>query len=99
MALSSKNSLTNYVNSKIHDSTFPINLLTSLSEVDRVVDQIVDNELFEKWKSFFLTSNQAAIDKLSRTDMNKGIEFLVNVTALFHCFGKLVLDELHIKEQ
>lgn len=44
-------------------------------------------------------ANQSLLDKIGNSQINRGFEFLANMTALFNLLGHEVLDELFIMEK
>lgn len=55
--------------------------------------------MIERWKSFNNLANQSILDKIGNSQINRGFDFLANMTALFNLLGQEVLEELFIMEK
>lgn len=88
-----------YIKAKISEGTFPKSYLHCLKEIDSVIDEILANQMIERWKSFNNLANQSILDKIGNSQINRGFDFLANMTALFNLLGQEVLEELFIMEK
>lgn len=52
-----------------------------------------------RWKSYNTYANESILDKIGASQINRGFEFLANMTALFNFLGQEVLEELFIMEK
>jgi len=77
-----------YIKSKIVEGTFPKTYLQYLKVIDEVVDEIVANQMLDRWNSFNKMANQTLLDKIGNSQINRGFEFLANMTALFSILGQ-----------
>lgn len=64
-----------------------------------MIDEILANQMIERWKSFNNLANQSILDKIGNSQINRGFDFLANMTALFNLLGQEVLEELFIMEK
>lgn len=55
--------------------------------------------MIDRWRQFYMTSSQFALDSLGTSQVPRGFEFLASLTALFNLFGRQVLDELHMVDR
>ena len=55
--------------------------------------------MIERWKSYNNYANQSILHKIGVSQINRGFEFLANMTALFNFLGHDVLEELFIMEK
>lgn len=81
-----------YIKAKISEGTFPKSYLHCLKEIDSVIDEISANQMIERWKSFNNLANQSILDKIGNSQINRGFDFLANMTALFNLLGPEVRE-------
>jgi len=81
-----------YLKEKITNGAFPKSFLQHLKEIDSIADEIGTNQMLERWKEFYLKSTQPTLDKLGTSQLERGYEFLPNITVLFNLFGREAID-------
>jgi hypothetical protein len=96
IAESTKNSLAGYIKERILEGSFPRSFLIHLKEIDMIFDEIAGMQMLDRWRQFYMTSSQFALDSLGTSQVPRGFEFLASLTALFNLLGRQVLDELHL---
>jgi hypothetical protein len=94
----SANSCINFINTKMVEGAFPRNFQQCLKDIDSVIEEIEQNQMLERWKSFNKMANEAILDKISGS-INRGFEFMAYLTAIFNLLGPDVLGELSIMER
>lgn len=55
--------------------------------------------MLDRWRQFYMTSSQLALDSLGTSQVPRGFEFLASLTGLFNLLGRQVLDELHLVDR
>jgi len=95
----SPSSSLDYLKVKIAEGTFPKNYLNCLRDIDSVIDEIVGNQMLDRWKSFNRIASSSLLDKIGNSQINRGFEFLAIMTAIFNLLGREVLEELFIIEK
>jgi hypothetical protein len=58
-----------------------------LKDIDGITDEIYSNELVQKWISFHRMSNDTILQKIGGIQINRGFEFLADVSAILGILG------------
>jgi hypothetical protein len=70
--IQSPSSSLSYLKAKITEGTFPKSYLHYLKDIDSVIEEVISNQMLERWKSFNKMSNQTLLDKIGNSQINRG---------------------------
>ena len=71
MTMASQSTLSNYLQEKILDGSYPRSFFVQMRDVDSIIQEIIETRNLDRWKTFYLRTSQSELENLASTQVTR----------------------------